>query len=229
MATLASFSRRLARAVRFGIRDHRSVFEHIFEMRYWGDRESVSGCGSSLEQTVNIRRELPKIIEIFGVRRIFDAPCGDLHWMREVLAQTDVAYIGGDIVAGVVDLARSKTTRANTEFTVFDITEDRFPQADLWICRDVLFHLSTGMILKALKNFASSEIPYMLVTSHTNPKVVNRNMTTGDFRQLDLLRPPFSLPADAVLHRFADFAAPQPERDMLLFRREDISRAVTRP
>lgn len=179
-----------------------------------------------MAQTVNIRRELPEIVDSFGIRRIFDAPCGDLNWMREVLDRTGASYLGGDIVPGVVELARSRTARPDTDFTVFDITADPFREADLWICRDVLLHPSNGLILKALRNFARSGVSHLLVTSHTNPGVVNRNMTTCDCRQLDLLRPPLCLPAEAILHRFPDYAPPQPERDMLLFRREDIARAL---
>lgn len=223
MASVVSVLRRAARAMRFARYDHRTVFEHIFKTRYWGDDESLSGLGSSMEQTANIRRELPLILTRFDIHSVFDAPCGDLHWMRDVLAQTDFEYIGADVVPGVVDLARSMAPRGNVDFKVFDIITDPFPRADLWLCRDVLFHLSNSNIFEALKNFAKSEVSYLLVTSHTGLNVVNRNMITGDFRQLNLLKPPYSLPEKAILHRFADYAAPQPARDMLLFRRQDIA------
>ena len=226
MVSINSVLRRAGRAMRFGVRDHRKVFEHIYDTRYWGDSESVSGAGSSLAQTEQIRAELPKVIERFGIGTLFDAPCGDLHWMREILAKVDIDYIGGDIVPAVVRLAAENNKSDRASFRVFDITSDAFPDADLWLCRDVLFHLANDKIFKALENFASSNVKYILLTTHTDSPVVNRNMVTGDFRQLNMLAAPFNLPAEAVLYRFPDFAPPLPPRDMVLLRREDVAAAL---
>ncbi len=226
MVSVRSVIRRAARAVRFGAYDHRKVFEHIYSSRYWGDRESVSGVGSSLAQTEHIREELPKLIEQFGIKTMFDAPCGDLHWMRQILDKVDIDYIGGDVVPAVVEMAAANYAGNRASFRVFDIVDDPFPDADLWLCRDVLFHLSYAKILKSLRNFANSQIKYILVTTHTGGSFVNRNVVTGDFRQLDLFKPPFSLPQNAVLARFVDFAPPHNPRDMVLIRREDIAEAL---
>ena len=226
MVSIHSVLRRAGRAMRFGVRDHRKVFEHIYDTRYWGDRESVSGVGSSLAQTENIREELPKLLEKFQIKTLFDAPCGDLHWMREILEKVDVNYIGGDIVPAVVEIASQKNRSSCASFRVFDITEDVFPEADLWLCRDVLFHLANNKIMQALHNFSRSSVEYILLTTHTDQSVVNRNMVTVDFRQLNMFEAPFNLPAEAVLNRFADFAAPLPPRDMVLLCREDVAAAI---
>ena len=226
MVSLKSVFRRLGRAIRFGTYDHRKVFEHIYTTRYWGDRESVSGIGSSLAQTEHIRQELPKIIDQFQIEIVFDAPCGDLHWMREVLKSVDISYIGGDIVPAVVELAEKNYSGTKASFRVFDIVSDEFPKADLWICRDVLFHLSNEKIIKTLHNFVKSDVKYILVTTHTASTIVNRNIVTGDFRQLDMFKAPFNFPASAVLYRFDDFALPHPPREMVLIRREDLASAL---
>ena len=223
MPSLIGLKNRLHSALKFGRHDHRSVFSHIFNDRYWGDEESVSGIGSRMVQTETIRRELPRIIAEHRVKRLFDAPCGDLNWMRSVLAETKVDYAGGDIVPEVVELARQNSPEPTYQFSVFDITRDRFPAADLWLCRDVLFHLSFANIWKALENFAGSDVSMMLVTTHTDERVVNRDIWTGDFRLLDLFKPPFLLPRSMVLDRFPDYAEPMPARDMVLFRREDVA------
>lgn len=224
MVTLTSVTRRIGRAIRFGRHDHKQVFQHIFDSRYWGEKESLSGIGSSLTQTESIRRELPLLLARHGATSLFDAPCGDLHWMRHILGDLDVSYIGGDIVPGVVDEARARFESPNVSFRVFDITQDEFPEADLWLCRDVLFHLSYKMVRKALSNFARSKVKYMLVTTHTAPSIRNRNIVTGDFRLIDLFKPPFNLPQDIVIDRFADYAPPATPRDMVLISREDIVR-----
>lgn len=224
MPSWAGIKSRLHSALTFGRHDHRSVFQRIFDDRYWGDEESVSGIGSRLVQTEHIRRELPRILKQYEIKRLFDAPCGDLNWMKAVLAGTDIDYAGGDIVPEVVERARLNSPDPAYRFSVFDITRDRFPVADLWVCRDVLFHLSFANIWKALENFSRSDVKMMLVTTHTVKDVANRDIWTGDFRLLDLFKPPFSLPPDIVLDRFPDYAEPLPARDMILLRREDLAR-----
>lgn len=223
MPSLKGAIQRIANSLKFGRYDHRSVFAHIFHDRYWGDYESVSGLGSRMSQTEMIRAQLPLIIEKYAVRTLFDAPCGDLNWMKAILAATDIDYIGGDIVSEVVDLARRNSPNPAYRFSVFDIAEDPFPAADLWLCRDVLFHLSYATIAKALDNFCKSDIPLMLVTTHTDDTVKNRNIVTGDFRYINLLKPPFSWPESMVIERFTDFAPPAPPRDMILIRRDDLA------
>lgn len=224
MPSWVGLKSRIASALQFGRHDHRTVFSRIFKDRYWGDEESVSGIGSRMIQTEHIRRELPRIINQYDIQRLFDAPCGDLNWMKFVLRQVKVDYEGGDIVPEVVELARRNSPDPTYRFRVFDITSDPFPPADLWVCRDVLFHLSFANIWKALRNFSRSDVGMMLVTTHTDERVINRDIWTGDFRLLDLFKPPFSLPRDMVLDRFPDFAEPLPARDMVLIRREDLAR-----
>jgi len=223
MPSLQGALRRLSNSLKFGRFDHRSVFSHIYKSRYWGDHESVSGLGSRMTQTENIRAQLPEIIEKYAVKTFFDAPCGDLNWMRSVLEAVQVDYIGGDIVPEVVERARQNSPNPAARFMQFDIIEDPFPAADLWLCRDVLFHLSFANIWSALRNFCNSSIPLMLVTTHTDSSVPNRNIVTGDFRYIDLFKPPFSLPASIVLERFPDFAPPAPARDMILIRRDALA------
>lgn len=223
MPSVIGLKNRLSNALKFGRHDHRRVFSRIFKERYWGDEESVSGIGSRMAQTENIRRELPRILAQYKIQQLFDAPCGDLNWMRSVLAQSKVGYVGGDIVPEVIELARKNSPGPACQFRVFDITSDPFPAADLWVCRDVLFHLSFANIWKALENFIRSDVRMMLVTTHTDEGVVNRDIWTGDFRLLDLFKPPFSLPPAIVLDRFPDYAEPLPARDMVLIRREDLA------
>ena len=54
----------------------------------------------------------------------------------------DVIYIGGDIVKDLVNENRRLWETNNVKFISHNICVDQFPRADLWICRDTLFHLS---------------------------------------------------------------------------------------
>jgi SAM-dependent methyltransferase len=209
--------------IKYGRHNHRDVFSKIYHNRMWGDQESVSGFGSRMVQTEHIRRELPRIIQQHGVKKLFDAPCGDLNWMRLVLEETKVDYEGGDIVPEVVELAKKNSPNPAFTFSVFDIVRDSFPIADLWLCRDVLFHLSFDNIWKVFRNFVRSEISYVLLTTHTSDRVRNRDILNGDFRETDFFKPPFSLPPTLVIERFPDYADDAPPRDMVLFKREDLA------
>lgn len=225
MPTIISVARRASRFIKFGLRSRKAAFEDIFASRYWGDKESISGVGSSLAQTENIRRELPKLVKEFGIKTILDAPCGDLYWMSLILDEMGVDYIGGDIVPDVVNIARERSQYNRSRFIELDIVKDELPPADLWVCRDVLFHLSFKNIRDTFANFARSEVKYILVTSHIGDHIANRNIASGDFRQLNLLRRPIGLPEDKVLYRFDDYAPPAPPREMLLFHRDDLKQS----
>ena len=64
--------------------DLADVFESIMALNRWSGEESRSGPGSTLIYTYNLRRQLIEFLAQFPVKTIFDAPCGDFHWMREV-------------------------------------------------------------------------------------------------------------------------------------------------
>ena len=168
-------------------------FNKIYSTNYWLDDESRSGTGSSLRSTENIRIHLPKIIERFHIKRLFDAPCGDFNWMPQVLKNVNVDYIGSDIVEDLI-ISNRKNEKNNIKFVKLDIRIDKLPASDLMICRDCLFHFSYEDIFKFLDNFLISDIKYILLTSHLNTenKFENKNIVTGDFRKIDFFSKPFN-------------------------------------
>lgn len=198
-----------------------TVFTSIWESNYWGDPDNLSGPGSNLIYTKMIREELPKIFDEFAIKSVFDAPCGDFTWMKLVLKELNVNYIGADIVKGIIE----KNILYETElikFVVHDITNDKFPKTDLWICRDILFHLCYSDIVSALDLFIESNTPFLIASTHINlSHFKNKNIQSGDFRLIDLFSSPFNFPMN-VLRRFDDYIEPHPPRIMCLFSREQI-------
>ena len=69
----------------FSTNSNEDRFTKIFKLNYWNNEESVSGSGSDLESTNNIRHKLPQLINQFKVTSILDAPCGDFYWMNHVM------------------------------------------------------------------------------------------------------------------------------------------------
>lgn len=213
----------------FGTMSRTERFTTIYDQNVWGANESVSGHGSTLDSTESIRRALPALFREIGVRKVLDVPCGDFNWMRHVVAETSVVYIGGDIVPRLIERNRERYGGPNITFIVTDITTDPLPDADLWMCRDCLFHLSYADVYAALRNFAESQIPYLLTTTHIcgagERAFENTDIVTGDFRLINLFAAPFCLPAD-VTARVDDWIPPQAERALCLWTRQQISDAL---
>jgi hypothetical protein len=122
---------------------------------------------------------------------MLDIPCGDFAWMRHV----DIGaakYIGADIIRELILSHERLHTTNNRRFAVLDIVADELPQADLILCRDCLVHFSYRLIRKAVRNIGCSQATYLLTT--TFPEHSNSDIVTGNWRPLNLCRPPFDFP-----------------------------------
>lgn len=200
------------------------TFKTIFEENRWLSEESRSGDGSSLNQTIILRRRLPQILASLRATTFLDAPCGDFNWMKTVEFADNINYIGGEIVPELVDDLRARYSRPGRRFIQLDIVTDPLPDADVWLCRDVLFHLSEADIRATLENFVRSNISYMLTTTY-DFVTANVDIRSGGFRFINLQLPPFNLGRP---HRtIDDFLAPLPPRRLGLWSREDVAAALS--
>lgn len=206
------------------IADRSEVFDSIYRSNFWGSGESRSGIGSERDFSLAYLARLRSLIETRRLRRIFDAPCGDLNWIADLARDPAIEYLGGDISASLV--ADLHQRFPDIETRVFDVCSDAFPDADVWHCRDCLFHLPFADIRRALENFARSSIPYALLTTH-RARWLHRNLdvSLGGFRFLDLERPPIGLPtpecALSDYRKGSDFP-----RFVGLWRREAVATAI---
>lgn len=167
------------------------VFREAYHSNLWGG-DSRSGPGSGADQTAAVAAAIPGLCARLGVVRLLDVPCGAHSWMARVDLK-GVSYVGGDIVPEIVERNRRDHAGAGREFLRLDITKDRLPAADLMLCRDCLVHLSNADIRTALANIAASEIRWLLTTTFpAEPE--NVDIVTGDWRPIDLTKPPFELP-----------------------------------
>ena len=164
-------------------------FTEIYEKNLWCSPESVSGGGSEMQNTKVIRRELPVLLQKFGIKSILDIPCGDWNWMKDV-DLCGASYIGADIVEPLIGLNKANYT--NIDFRVLDLINDTLPKVDLIFVRDCLGHLSNDNVSLALRNCQESGSKYLLATSFTkwdmNPDVEN-----GGWKCINLMIPPFQL------------------------------------
>ena len=207
--------------------DAQARFTAIYTKNTWGNDESASGWGSTLAYTAPLRAKLPELFQRYQVGTVFDAPCGDFNWFRHVLKDNPLTYIGGDIVAPMIERLNGQYGDSRIHFVHIDLIAQPFPKADLMICRDCLFHLSFRDTRAVLANFVASGIPYLLTTTYANDdgQLRNRDIETGDFRYIDLFSPPYGLPRD-VGFRVNDFQPPEPRREMCLWTREQVELAL---
>lgn len=209
------------------MKDLQSVFAGHAASNYWGNDESLSGDGSTLAYTYNLRRELAKFVRAFRVTSMFDAPCGDFNWMRAVEFPENFSYIGGDIVASLVEANQARYGDDTRRFIACDIASDPLPDADLWFCRDCLFHLPQAAILSALAGFCRSRIGFLMTTTHLNVSDFdNSDIAPGGFRLIDLYKPPYRLPRE-VLYRIPDYVFPYPQRELCVWSRAQVATALT--
>jgi hypothetical protein len=92
---------RLRNLARTGTTEER--FTKIYKWNFWRAAESVSGPGSSLNDTETLRKQLPVIFRQFDIKSVVDAPCGDFRWMQLVVKDNDITYTGGDIVKPMIE------------------------------------------------------------------------------------------------------------------------------
>jgi len=208
----------------FGVKGSpEEVFSQYFRLNSSGDPESLSGPGSTIEYTSNLRRELPDLMKRLGVHRLLDAPCGDFNWFRLIRPDLSLQYIGGEIVADLVARNNAQYGDDRTSFVHLDITRDQLPAADLWLCRDVLFHLREREVFLAFDNFLRSDIRFLLTSSHPECRQ-NTDIPTGAFRPLNLRLSPYGLPEPQQV--IDDWIKGWPVRHLCLWDRSQVERAM---
>jgi SAM-dependent methyltransferase len=168
-------------------------FEQIYEQDVWtrGNPDNPgSGAGSTLSVTSSVRRELPALLDRLDANVVLDLGCGDYTWMQGV--EIRQRYVGADIVPSVIAHNQERYGSPTHSFVVADAVQDPLPDADVVLCREVLFHLSFDDIRSLLANVLASERRYLIATTD-RITMFNADIRTGDYRPLDLERRPFRL------------------------------------
>jgi len=181
-----------------------NAFCKIHTKRQWATDGTVSGHGSTLNETAALRRELPKLLSDLKIVSLLDIPCGDCNWMQHIPVEN---YIGMDVVP---DLIRGNAKRyPQRSFAVADIVHDALPKCDMILCRDCLVHLPLADAMEAIKRSIESGSTYFAATTYPNQTdnvdkaeySLSRKSTfrPGDWRRLNLQLPPFIFPEPVAM------------------------------
>lgn len=198
-----------------------AIFADIYRKKLWGDRESVSGTGSKQLQTEKVVAFIPEVIRQYNIQSMLDIPCGDFNWMKNVNLG-NVKYIGADIIEEMIlDNRRSYETPTRT-FIRADVIVDVLPKTDLILCRDCLVHFSNEHLIQAIKNLKRSGATYLLTT--TFPEHVNKDIVTGNWRGVNLQKPPFSFPEPLILFNegYHQVSSGNADKSLALWRISDL-------
>lgn len=169
----------------------RSVFTKLY-FEPVAERDSLSGSGSDLIQTAAIAREIPRVVGELGIETMLDAPCGDFYWMRHVKLNL-TKYVGVDVIRELVMRNAERFGGNGRLFMCLDVTTDKLPQVDMIFSRDMTVHLSNNDAIAALRNFKRSKSEYLLTTTFPETEE-NEDILTGEWRPMNLQRPPFNFP-----------------------------------
>ncbi len=177
------------------------VFDEIYQTHFWGNG---SGSGSSPDATLPYREFLTRYLRDNRIRSVVDLGCGDWQFSR-LIDWSGIRYHGFDAAKRVVLSNLEEFSNENVTFSVMESYE-AIPTAELLIIKDVLQHLSNQEINRIVQELIP-RFDRTLVTNCVPPirsffhlsSMFNQDILTGDFRFVDLRRPPFNCEAEMLL------------------------------
>jgi hypothetical protein len=212
----------LSTAAEAGVADYEQIFASMAEQyRGYGD-ESLSGPGSTLGQTRELRERLPLLLQHLGVRRLLDAPCGDFHWLQHVDLGVD-HYTGVDIQAEIIAENGRRYGGARRTFRRIDITRDVVPPADAILCRDALVHMPFDDAFRALEGFRRSGAGWLITTTFTGARF-NADTAPGQWRALNLTQSPFDFPPPfaTIVEKCTEAGGAFADKSLAVWRLQDL-------
>jgi len=190
----------------------KKIFTSIYKSNHWvqnGDSlpqefVSVSGHGSNIgtDQYKQLVNNFTNIIEKYQINSILDMPCGDFLWIKELVKNKDMKYLGIDIVEELIKNNNFKFKNEKINFQSFDIVNfNTNKEFDLVLIRDLFLHIKNFDIIKIINNLKSMNIKYIALNSYNNKK--NLDVTIGQHRKVNLLIEPFNL--EKPIYSFKDY------------------------
>lgn len=178
------------------------TFTDIYNKNIW---RFGSGRGSLISATKPYRIFLEEFVRQHQVQSIVDFGCGDWQF-SQLIDWGNAEYLGLDVVGDVIERNKKKFARKNIRFEIAPPRPEDIPTAELLLVKDVLQHWN----ISEIQNFLHHALPkfqFVLITNCVRPESkMNLEIRTGDFRPLDVRRPPFDIDAQCVL-TFEGFGA----------------------
>lgn len=164
--------------------------------------QTANGPGSTVEFTQPLREWMPEMLRRNDIYSIIDAPCGDLNWLG-LVDLSEQEYTGFDVEPSIIKLNRLRYPHfVFHQANLLDLDEG-LPSADLFICRDFLFHLPNEAALRVVDAIRASGSRLLLTTTHAGaPNDLCNAADLGEgvddrpgywYRPIDVEAAPFNL------------------------------------
>ncbi|MBI4118482.1 MAG: class I SAM-dependent methyltransferase [Parcubacteria group bacterium] len=164
------------------------LFDEIYKKHKW-----LFGSGSGSVAVLNrpYIRFVNSVLEKHSdIHTVVDIGCGDWQ-IGQNLELGNKDYVGCDISRFILEKTKQKFASPRRRFIHLDAVTDELPQGDLVIVRDVLQHLSNKEVARVLSKLGKYK--YAIIQNDIRSGGTrNRDIRTGDFRQLDITAPPFN-------------------------------------
>lgn len=212
--------------------DIRETFRQIYLTHAWGDSPR-SGPGSDPKSSTIYQNILQEILNDAArkIRSVVDIGCGD--WtLTSQIDWGEIRYVGIDVVPELIDELNAKYASKTVQFRCADLINDKLPEADLVVVKDVLQHLSNRSVqvfLHKLPNYR-----FALITNDINRKIPlrrpfgwikvaqrpNVDIPDGSSRPLRLCAKPFRLSAVELAQYHLQYGIATYTKQVLLWEAE---------
>ena len=190
----------------------KKIFTSIYKSNHWvqngnllpSEFVSVSGHGSNIgtDQYKQLVNNFTNIIDKYKINSILDMPCGDFLWIKEIVRNKDIDYLGIDIVDELIKNNNLKFKNEKNNFQSCDIVNfDNKKKFDLVLIRDLFLHIKNSDIIKIINNLKSMNVKYIALNSYDNKENIDVNI--GQHRKVNLLIKPFNL--KKPIYSFKDY------------------------
>jgi len=151
----------------FNSLNRESLFNIVYKRNFWNigkNEQFYSGIGSRDERI--IKPYIKKIENIIKNKKykILDLGTGDFNVSKKLCKHAKYFY-GIDIVKPLIVRNKEKFKGKNLKFLHLDICKDKLPDADVYILRQVLQHLSNNEIKLILKKIYKKN-KIFIITEH---------------------------------------------------------------
>lgn len=145
----------------------KAVMAYIYKENLWGGKNEsfYSGSGSHKQKIVHpyIRSITKWLASLDEKLVICDLGCGDFNVGRQ-LVPFSKHYIGVDVVDELIERNQGLFDEDKLTFQCLDIIQDKLPEGDCAIIRQVLQHLSNEEILNLVPKLRKYR--FLVVTEH---------------------------------------------------------------
>ncbi len=192
------------------MRSPESVFTQIYLKNEWGGEpgEFCSGGGSTDHEIAS------RYIRMLGSNdagfslnesHLVDLGCGDMRIGNELIPLCR-SFTGVDVVKPLIEHHQSSLGSSRVRFEHLNIIDDKLPDGDICLIRQVLQHLSNHQIAQILHKL--KKYRHIIITEHVPSSqsnwTPNLDKPTGKGIRLernsgvDITSPPFSIPSKSV-------------------------------